>query len=62
MLTASDSTIALVWYYCDTKRGHFCYYEDFQKKRDTKQTDIWYYAAIKQLNFYYYRRISYDHR
>ena len=37
---ASDTTIALVWYYCDTKRGHFCYYEDLQKKRDTKRTGI----------------------
>lgn len=39
-LTASDTDFALVWYYCDTKRGHFCYYEDLQKKRDTKRTDI----------------------
>ncbi len=62
MLTASDTTIALVWYYCDTKRGRFYYYEDLQKKRDTKRTDIWYYAVIKQLNFYYHRRIFYDHR
>ena len=46
-LTASDTTNALVWYYCDTKRGHVCYYNDFQKKRDTKQTDIWYYTAIE---------------
>lgn len=34
------TAIALVWYYCDTKRGHFFYYEDLQKKRDTKWTDI----------------------
>ena len=39
-LTASDTTFALVWYYSNTKRGHFCYYEDLQKKRDTKRTDI----------------------
>ena len=24
--TASDTTIAFVWYDCDTKRRHFCYY------------------------------------
>ena len=40
LLTASDTAFALVWYYRNTKRGHFCYYEDLQKKRDTKRTDI----------------------
>lgn len=62
MQTASDTTFALVWYYCDTKRGHFCYYNDFQKKHDTKQTDIYYLSDTKQPYFYYHRRIFYDHR
>ena len=39
MRTASDTTIAFVWYDCDTERRHFCYYKYFQKKRDTKRED-----------------------
>ncbi len=35
--TAFDTTIALVWYYTDTKRGHFYYHKYFQKMHDTKQ-------------------------
>lgn len=27
--TASDITIALDWYYCNTNRGHFYYHEKF---------------------------------
>ena len=46
-----------VWYDCNTKRRHFCYYKYFQKKRDTKREDIWYYDAINQPYFYYHRRI-----
>lgn len=39
----------LVWYDCDTKRRHFCYYKYFQK--NTKREDIWYYDAINQPYF-----------
>ncbi len=44
--TASDTTFAFVWYDCDTKWAHFCYYNDFQQRHDTKQMNIWCHAAI----------------
>lgn len=55
--TAFDTTIALVWYYTDTKWGRFCYHKYFHKKRDTKQTDICYPSDTNKRTFYYHRRI-----
>ena len=35
-----NTAFALVWYYTDTKRGHFCYCKYLSKMRDTNSNNI----------------------